>query len=270
MGAKIPTHCAEHRELEMIDLKHRRCMVKNCSIYASYGLSGHQPLRCTTHKVTGDIHNPTKRCQEDDCRELAIFGYTTPNHCEQHKSDEEVDLVQRNCVKCGLPDMLDEKGHCPTCDPTLQLRVRLAKQKKVREFFDYNQIKYISYDQIIERGVCGYERPDFLLDCDKHMIVVEVDEHQHGGYPCSCEQMRMVNIGQSLGIQVLFIRYNPDKYKPATGRAINKESHRLETLKQQIEYWTHKSLPSDGCCFVTYLYYDGDDPSSRKSINKLL
>ena len=128
---------------------------------------------------------------------------------------------------------------------------------------------YISYDKMIDHGVCGKERPDFIFDCQIHMIVIEVDEHQHEGYICECEQTRMINIGQALGIKTLFIRYNPDKYKPLTGRPENNQQKRMETLKRQIEHWQTTPLPTEGVCFVTHLYYDGDDPIQWKTLNKL-
>jgi hypothetical protein len=262
-----PTHCSAHRLPDMIDVKHDIC--NSCSTYASFGIPGRKPTHCTTHKQAGQIFNPKKTCQVTRCKKLALFGYTTPNHCEEHKAPDEADLIQRECSKCGLPDIVDANGSCPMCDPALYNRIRLAKQKKVRDFFNFNHMKYISYDQMIDRGICGKKRPDFVFDCGTHMIVVEVDENQHEGYTCECEQVRMINITQSLGMRTVFIRFNPDKYKPAKGRADNREYKRLENLKTQIEYFHQNILPVDGACFVTYLYYDEDDPQHWCNLTKL-
>ncbi|KAI9089581.1 hypothetical protein DFS34DRAFT_385310 [Phlyctochytrium arcticum] len=64
------------------------------------------------------------------------------------------------------------------------------------------------------RGVCGLERPDFWIDWHTHMLVVEVDEDQHWSSACECEQTRMVNISQSFGMPTVFLRWNPDDYRP--------------------------------------------------------
>ena len=56
-------------------------------------------------------------------------------------------------------------------------------------------------------------RPDFVFDYNTHKFVVKVDEHQHNNYNCQCEQVRMAQITQSIGIPTIFIRYNPYKYK---------------------------------------------------------
>ena len=56
------------------------------------------------------------------------------------------------------------------------------------------------------------KRPDFVFDAYTHKIVVEVDEHQHDNYNCECEQVRMAQITQAIGMPTIFIRYNPDNY----------------------------------------------------------
>jgi very-short-patch-repair endonuclease len=53
----------------------------------------------------------------------------------------------------------------------------------------------------------------FLYDCKTHYVVLEVDEEQHRGKTYECDQKRMWEIAQSLGMPSIFIRYNPDKYK---------------------------------------------------------
>ena len=57
------------------------------------------------------------------------------------------------------------------------------------------------------------------------MLLLEVDEHQHRGRACECEQTRMVNLGQMFGgTPVYFVRWNPDAYRPgergAEGEAV--------------------------------------------------
>lgn len=78
---------------------------------------------------------------------------------------------------------------------------------------DVNEYKYESCDRMIEHGVCFSYRHDFVFDCGTHFVVLEVDEGQHRGYDTKCEDIRMINVYQSLGLTTKFIRYNPDAYK---------------------------------------------------------
>jgi hypothetical protein len=43
------------------------------------------------------------------------------------------------------------------------------------------------------------------------VVILEVDEEQHLGRPCECEQTRMINVSQNLAApRTLWIRYNPE------------------------------------------------------------
>ena len=99
-------------------------------------------------------------------------------------------------------------------------------------YFDINNFKYISSDKIIDNGVCGKERPDFLFEANSkgHYVIVEVDEKQHSGNLEACECSRMVNISQSLGMPTIFIRYNPDEYKVNKQRKDPSHNKRMKTL----------------------------------------
>jgi hypothetical protein len=269
-GDKGATYCLSHKQDDMINVVNKICVRIGCLIRASYGKPGNQPTHCAQHKVTGDISCPRTTCIQSSCKSVALYGYTRPLHCEIHKAPEEFDLVQAECISCHLPDILDKNGHCPTCDPIAMRRVYLAKQKPVKDFIDANtDLKYVSYDRMIDKGVCGKERPDLLFDFSIQFVVNEIDEDQHSGRECSCEQGRMVNITGSLGMKTLFLRWNPDKYKPLHGKQASK-TERLEALQRQLEYWRKTPLPEDGTTFVVYMYFDGDDPSEWRTPIKIM
>jgi hypothetical protein len=130
------------------------------------------------------------------------------------------------------------------------------------------EYKEILADRIID-STCNLYRPDILYDCGTHIVVVECDENQHKNYPwesCSLnrslehmEEKRMYEIMVAYGLPAIFIRWNPDKYKPAN------ENKKQELLKKR-----HK-LCGDLICDIKkdsvklpialvaaiYLYYDG-------------
>lgn len=80
---------------------------------------------------------------------------------------------------------------------------------------DSSGYNYEWYDRRINNAEFGREGPDlvFVSNNGTHYVILEVDEKQHKSYNVECECNRMVNIGQSLGQPVMFIRYNPNKYK---------------------------------------------------------
>jgi hypothetical protein len=67
------------------------------------------------------------------------------------------------------------------------------------------------FDKIIDNS-CSRRRPDVLIDCYTHCVILELDENQHFGY--SCENKRICELFQDLGSRPLVVlRLNPDSYK---------------------------------------------------------
>jgi hypothetical protein len=158
---------------------------------------------------------------------------------------------------------------CMYCSPALFTRVALMKQMRVQRLFDRNDLLYVSTDRQVDGGACGRERPDFLFDAGTHFVVVEVDEHQHSGRACECEQTRMVNISQGLGLRTVFLRYNPDKYAPAIGVPDTAPEHVrhdwlvrvLTALLSDCDAYASQRQ-TNSYLQVLYLFFDGHDTSS--------
>lgn len=75
------------------------------------------------------------------------------------------------------------------------------------------------FDKQISNG-CSRRRPDILIDCYTHIIVLELDENQHSGY--TCENKRLCEIFRDLGNRpIVFLRLNPDSYKNEDGKYIS-------------------------------------------------
>jgi hypothetical protein len=112
------------------------------------------------------------------------------------------------------------------------------------------------HDKKVQDG-CSRRRPDLLLDMGSHIIIVEIDENKHSDYDCSCENKRLMELSQDLQHRpIVFIRFNPDEYINQEGLLVKscwklnklgiiqiaktkqrEWSERIETLKQQIQYW---------------------------------
>lgn len=136
-------------------------------------------------------------------------------------------------------------------------------------FSNYN----FTLDKKISGG-CSRFRPDMMLDCLTHSIIIEVDENQHEHYDCVCENKRLMALFEDLGNRPLvMIRFNPDDfidhndnviescfiYKNKNGlpsiKNKQKWNNRLDVLKNTIERYI-KNIP-DKEISLEHLYYDG-------------
>jgi hypothetical protein len=210
-GKKKRLYCSKHKLDGMIDVKSKRCLFKGCNSRPTFNIPGYSPIYCRKKKKKDMIYKPTRKCLK--CKKIAIYGKGKAQHCEIHKSKDDTNYIERECIGCGFDFILNDDMKCYSCDPTIQNKVKLAKQTQVRCFFDQNNITYESYDRCLFSGICGLERPDFLFKGKWHYVILEVDENQHYGRAEKCECNRMINIARMLNKPTIFLRYNPDSFK---------------------------------------------------------
>ncbi len=250
--------CFAHKNVDMVNVISKRCEYGDCQNHSVFGIPGKTITHCSSHRQSGMMLQPRKKCIEVNCKELAIYGMVVHEHCSLHKFPDEVNIIERECNSCNLLGILDNNGNCETCDPATFRHIRLAKQNMVIDYLINNGIPITknSCDKMIDGGECGKERPDIPIDCGTHFLNIEVDENQHSGRACECEQTRMVNISQSNGLKTIFLRFNPDNYKVAKkGLAMDSTNRRLQVLVEWIRHWM-KTPPQDFLS-VMYLYFNG-------------
>ena len=261
-GAKRARFCCAHKEPTMVDVLSKRCNHDGCETQAWYGPPGIEASSCARHRSAGMIAYPTKRCSIVGCNKIGTHGKvdgTTTRLCEEHAPPDYIDIVQQNCFSCGLLDILRE-GLCADCDPAARLTFEHAKENRVRDVLKSRGFKYLSEDKLVDRGECVRYRPDFVFDTGTHFVVLEVDENQHMSYSCDCEQQRMVNLSQAMGMPTAFVRYNPDGYKAPNGSRAARVREREDAL---CKWMSHMMKPEaspanrGSFCDVLYLYYDG-------------
>ena len=206
--------CNLHKLPGMIDIANNICELDDCLVRARYGRPGTAVVRCTVHREKGMIAFSNARCKK--CKQSATWGKDMHLlHCDEHKEEDEQNIVERSCCSCGLLSVLDENERCEHCNPQSFVRAALSKQTSLMSYLDLRGLHGTTTDRRIDNGSCGKERPDRLFELDDKIIILECDEHQHRDRACTCEQTRMINIGQSLGgMPVYFIRFNPDMYLP--------------------------------------------------------
>ena len=70
-----------------------------------------------------------------------------------------------------------------------------------------------------------------------------------------------------IGKPVIFLRYNPDKYKPAEGQAMESQGKRRETLVRWLEHVRKTPPPEGEFAVVVQLFFDGYCPSSVEMVS---
>jgi hypothetical protein len=70
-----------------------------------------------------------------------------------------------------------------------------------------------------------------------------------------------------LKVSTLFVRFNPDPYRPPAGEQVE-APERLALLDQVMDYWCTHPLPGEGT-FVVYLFFDGFEPDSWKTLTRV-
>lgn len=259
-GEKFGKWCLSCKPADAINVLDKTCQ---CGIQACYNLPGFVAQYCTKCKLPGMIYAPMKKCKQ--CKNLAIYGQKTRQRCEEHKLENDINLVERKCIKCGLFEVLDINNICKLCNPENFIKYNQRKELHIRDVFLANNLNFISHDKIANGTICGKERPDFIFDCGTHVVIVEIDELQHKTYQCECEQTRMINIIQSFGgLKCLFIRYNPDDFKNDKGiksllSSNKKEEHLLDWVRLAL-----KRIPTN-LGEVVYLFFDGCNEKSSES-----
>ena len=283
-GEKIGLYCSIHKKNEMIDIQNKRCQEKDCTIVPHYnyegGLNG---LWCNKHKKERMINVIDRKCLEHDCNVRPNYNYEEEKqglYCTTHKKENMIDVTHKICKTHLCYTIVQDKykGYCLPCFIHLFPDEPNTRNYKTKEkaTTDYILEKYPKFSWIVDKKIqdgCSGRRPDLLLDLGYQVIIIEVDENQHIGYDCSCENKRLMLLSQDVGHRpIIFIRFNPDEYLTKDNKitscwGINRYGicivkktkqkewiERLEALKLQIEYWLENK--TDKTIEVIQLFYD--------------
>lgn len=257
-------YCLAHKEPNMVNIMHKKCQFPNCEKHVKCGPLWKPRIHCAEHKDKNDYFDNYPKCDGDlndltKCHEKPVYSDSNyPKRCENHKMKTDTNIVEKSCKNCGLTYYLNDIGLCNDCNDFIVHKVHKAKETDMKNFLESRKIKYLSHDKIPD-GSCSKYRPDFIIDYEFFIVILEVDENQHKSYACECEIGRMIQLYQDFGgIPVIFIRYNPDNYKNSTGELIKSTTNRknkiirlLDEFKNYNEWKTPLS--------VVYLFYDGYD-----------
>ena len=274
----LPKYCAKCKTDDMIDVVHAMCFCgKSQPTFNVDGLPAKYCFKCKTDDMT------TKNacfCKKSNST-FNIEGLS-PKYCSKCKTDDMIDVRHLKCKTylCDIRPQEKFEGYCLRCFIYNFPDKPASKNYKTKEFavVEFIQLLFQDFtwnaDKKIADG-CSLKRPDLLLDLGYQIIIIEVDEHQHTKYDCSCENKRLMEMSQDLGHRpIVFIRFNPDNYIDANNEKIKscwsitkktgiiKIEHkkewnaRLECLKQQIIYWTQPENKTDKTIEIIQLFYN--------------
>lgn len=235
----------------------KRCSVDNCTKQVVNGGV------CVAHGAK------SPRCTLDGCTKQSIKGGLCISHgaktnkcthpgCQYNRKKDGLCLAHhptyRKCINCQFFQVPKDGEMCSLCAGYREN----SEEYRLRELLTlwFQDLKIVN-DKIIE-GSCLRYRPDFYIEAPKgHIIIIEVDENHHERYDINCEIVRMFNIQQAIMTPIVFVRYNPDVYKPnGVKTTAVKKKDRYNKLRATITRLLHfppSFLP--GIPEIEYLYY---------------
>ena len=153
------------------------------------------------------------------------------------------------CIKCKDVKARKQGGYCSWCEPRAFKQSRIKEAKVVAYLQEWAGSGFVPLytrwnkeNPDADRDLCGRSRPDVVYDLGTHIVIVEIDEHQHKNtsYTPRCEQIRMAKITDGYRtvpgavIPVYFIRFNPDAQKVGGVTTITLSPLRMAALKQLL------------------------------------
>lgn len=271
----VPIYCFEHKLPEMIHVK-KICIEPNCYKYPSYNFEGKKSgIYCFEHKKENMVNNYYLKCKNENCKKIPNYnfeGENEPIYCLSHKLNGMIDVHHTSCKSenCETRGNKNYKGYCASCfqqlfptDPlTFQIRSK-TKEIAVRDFIN-SKFEGFSHDKPIwyNETACDCttkRRIDHRKLINNTLLCIETDENQHKSYSKTDEEARYHDLFMAFGGKFIFIRFNPDKYKDASGKSCNPMLvNRLPVLETEINKQINRITNNENneLLEVIELYYD--------------
>lgn len=241
------------------------CISKNCKETASYGLLFEDHIHCSTHYKYNEYQNNKPICSKNKCDKIPCYTDNNENYpirCAQHKlSRDRYKIDKCACNSCGLSFYMNSNSDCNDCSRFFYRKVNKSYTYDLESLLDKNGFKFFN-DTMTQYGYDVFKH-DYIIECNKYLIIIECDENQHKHYSEECEQARMIALFKSYKDKHLtFIRYNPNNYLNQFGNI--KKGFSIENNNRLINLIKSlKSNPPNDPLTVVYLCYDDDNDSDE-------
>ena len=101
--------CAKHKEENMVDVKHKKCIHEGCKKLPVFNFEGRSTgVYCFTHKENGMIDIKNKKCIHEGCKKQPVFNFEGQSkgiYCFTHKENGMIDIKHKKCIH------IDENGN---------------------------------------------------------------------------------------------------------------------------------------------------------------
>ena len=130
-----------------------------------------------------------------------------------------IDVVSKRCKTSDCDTIITNKyeGYCFRCfiynfPESKIIKDFGTKESKVVDFIKEN---FSHLNPVFNKTTKSGRRPDVLIDCDTHIVIIEIDENQHKAisYTPELELERINYLFEDFNQRpITFIRFNPDAY----------------------------------------------------------
>lgn len=226
-----PRFCVTHKAADMIDVRNRRCEYAGCTKRPTYGVEGQKVARfCKAHREAHMVDVVNNRCEHHGCMKQAICafpGQKRGRFCTAHKLDDMIDIMSRRCSTplCGVQANPRYSGYCYRCFIHTFPESPLIRNHKTKEraVVEHLREQFPTLVWTLDKSIGpSRRRPDLFVDLRDAAMIIEVDEHQHDTYECICENKRIMQLFQDVGMSkpIIVIRFNTDAYTSKDNRRI--------------------------------------------------
>ncbi len=236
--------CIDHRK-DGMKVHKKRCATPGCTTHANFNIAGQPPKYCSScgKRELGDkcIEVTLKHCKHGkracDCAEPGCMGSRICSMCCERKRQgrcrytiksndpSKEDVTTTLCITCynkaTLGDLLANK--------TPEEALKILKKKCYRKMKEAHVLKTIietfsdkTWNKQSHVPMCDMKLTNKRYYTDLGMdigalyqLIVENDEHQHATMKCDMKRMNDI-VAANNGRHLVFIRFNPDKFKHAT------------------------------------------------------
>lgn len=229
--------CAQNYE-NMVNVNNKKCAHtfddgKRCQNNPLFNLPGKKGgVYCSNHAPDGYIDMYHSKCiyKENDvqCNNSPSYNYKGKKellYCASHALDGMIDVKHPLCKLCNLnyinASCIDDM--CLSCYSFMNPDDPKVTNFLVKEKFLVNYLKTTwpeytwKYNKFL--NTCAKYRPDLLLDMGTHVVIIEIDEHQHNAENYKdCDLKRSLDILAELARPLIMLRINPDKYMSRDGK----------------------------------------------------
>jgi hypothetical protein len=166
-----------------------------------------------------------------------------------------VDVKHPLCKLCDYVYIQESNGYedmCVSCYAFTYPNKEIVTNFLVKERFIVNYLKdkYSKYTWTHNKTIssCIKYRPDLLLDLGTHVVIIEIDEHQHNtNLYKECDLKRTMDILAEIARPVIMLRINPDNYVDKDKKKKHKSMFKKSGKKLVIDnaVWKERQVVID-------------------------